>query len=86
MEEKQKEGYKCTLRYETWVFEALVAGAGPWKSGDSLRVFDAGQNAGARGILIGRVRKARDFELLCPRAIEHPDQVDTLKGLVGRKR
>ena len=32
----------------------------------------------ARGILLGWLRKPRDFELHCPRSIERPNQADSL--------
>lgn len=42
-QEKQKEGYSCTLRYESWVVESLLDGSPSWKPGDSLKVFHPGQ-------------------------------------------
>jgi len=43
VEEKQLGGLRCTFYYATWVVDSILTEKGPWKPGDSVRVFDADQ-------------------------------------------
>jgi len=43
LRERQREGYWCSFRFEVWSLDSAVRGPSPWKKGDEIRVFPAGQ-------------------------------------------
>ncbi len=54
----------------------------PWYASPTR--FVEQDRKGVRGILLGWLRKLRDFELHCPCSIERPDQADSL-GILSER-